>query len=81
MGNPGLYIWGRWRTALTRWVAVGGLAAVLLLIGLQMWVVTDAERLRHKCERMAAAVVDGDVEALGAELPESFGVPIEERWT
>ncbi len=76
-----LQIWQWRRSVLTGRLAAGGLAAIPLLIVLQVVVVTDAERIRSLCRRMAAAVGRGDIPGLGGHIADGFHAEIRgETW-
>jgi hypothetical protein len=57
------------RTRAAVWIT---LVVCGLLIGLNLYIETDREKLEQLVEALAEAVDDGDVETLGANIAESF---------
>lgn len=64
--------WNLRRSQLTGRLAVSGLILFPLMVVVQWFVVTDAERVRAVCDRVVRAVVDGDVRGVSEHLADDF---------
>ena len=67
-------VWSLKRTSTTARVVWGGFAALPLLIGLSVWVVTPEERLVQLCEELAEFVDEGNLTAIGLRLTDDFAL-------
>jgi len=67
-----LHIWTRRRTRLTARLAWAGLIAVPVALTLQYLVVTDQERLRNSCRRLARATGQADVAGFARFIADDF---------
>ncbi len=67
-----VWSWRRTQTAARAvWI---GFAALPLLIGLSVWVVTPRERIVQLCEELGGFVDDGNVTAIGLRLTDDFAL-------
>lgn len=69
-----LHLWSRRRTVLTGRMAVAGLAAIPLLVAVQLLVTTDRERIIAICGELARAAGQADVMAFGGHISEDFQI-------
>ena len=67
-------VWSWRRTSTTARVVWGGFAALPLLIGLSIWVVTPHERIVQLCEGLAGFVDDGNITAIDLRLTDDFAL-------
>lgn len=67
-------VWSWRRTSTPARVVWGGFAALPLLIGLSVWVVTPRERIVQVCEELAEFVDEGNVTAIGLRLADDFAL-------
>ena len=65
-------VWSWRRTSTPARVVWGGFAALPLLIGLSIWVVTPRERIIQLCKGLAGFVDDGNITAIGLRLTDDF---------
>lgn len=67
-------VWSWRRTSTPARVVWSGFAALPLLIGLSMWVVTPRERIVQLCEGLAGFVDNGNITAIGLRLTDDFAL-------
>lgn len=72
-------VWSWRRTSTPARVVWGGFAALPLLIGLSMWVVTPRERIVQLCEELAGFVDDGNIPAIDLRLTDDFVLENDDR--
>lgn len=65
-------IWSVRRDRRSTRLALGGLAALPVLLATSLLVVTPAERIIAVCRELARAVDEGDIAAIGARLSPKF---------
>lgn len=65
-------VWSWRRTSTPARVVWGGFAALPLLIGLSVWVVTPRERIIQLCEGLAGFVDEGNIKAIDLRLTDDF---------
>ncbi len=65
-------VWSWRRTSTPARVVWGGFAALPLLIGLSLWVVTPREQIVQMCEGLVGFVDNGNIKAIDLRLTDDF---------